>query len=166
MNNHSPVKTPRQNLLNSPLPVIIALCLGALACLPAAADQVIALNGSAGGKVFDGVGAVSGGGATLSVGVFRADATGVTVSPTSLTLHSGEQQTMEFTIPNNAPQGGLLLDVTTDIPESVIMPEIVVPEGANNVVITVQGGKPGAGALYLKGFGQGEITIPVAVTSK
>jgi len=110
--------------------------------------------------------AVSGGGATLSVGVFRADATGVTVSPTSLTLHSGEQQTMEFTIPNNAPQGGLLLDVTTDIPESVIMPEIVVPEGANNVVITVQGGKPGAGALYLKGFGQGEITIPVAVTSK
>ena len=64
MNNHSPVKTPRQNLLNSPLPVIIALCLGALACLPAAADQVIALNGSAGGKVFDGVGAVSGGGAT------------------------------------------------------------------------------------------------------
>ena len=110
--------------------------------------------------------AVSGGGATLSVGVFRADATGVTVSPTSLTLHCGEQQTMEFTIPNNAPQGGLLLDVTTDIPESVIMPEIVVPEGANNVVITVQGGKPGAGALYLKGFGQGEITIPVAVTSK
>jgi len=64
MNNHSLIKTPRQNLLNLPLPVIIALCLAALACLPAAADQVIALNGSAGGKVFDGVGAVSGGGAT------------------------------------------------------------------------------------------------------
>jgi hypothetical protein len=110
--------------------------------------------------------AVSGGGATLSVGVFRADASGVTVTPSSLTIRSGEQQTLEFTIPNTAPQGGLLLDVTTDIPESVIMPEIVVPEGSNNVVITVQGGKPGAGALYLKGFGAGEITIPVAVTSK
>jgi len=110
--------------------------------------------------------AISGGGPTLSAGVFHADATGVTVTPASLTLRSGEQQTVAFTIPTIAPQGGLLLDVTTDIPESVIMPEVVVPEGANNVVITVQGGKPGAGALYLKGFGQGEITIPVAVTSR
>jgi len=110
--------------------------------------------------------AVSGGGSTLSAGVFRADASGVTVTPSALTLRSGEQQTLEFTIPGTAPQGGLLLDVTTDVPESVIMPEIVVPEGSNNVVITVQGGKPGAGALYLKGFGQGEITIPVSVTTK
>lgn len=110
--------------------------------------------------------AISGGGPTLSAGVFRADATGVTVTPSSLTLRSGEQQTVAFTIPTIAPQGGLLLDLTTDIPESVIMPEVVVPEGANNVVITVQGGKPGAGALFLKGFGQGELTIPVAVTSR
>jgi hypothetical protein len=71
-----------------------------------------------------------------------------------------------FTIPTAAPQGGLLLDVTTDIPESVIMPEVVVPEGATNVVVNVQGGKPGAGALYLKGFGQGEITVPVTVSAR
>lgn len=110
--------------------------------------------------------AISGGGPTVSAGTFRADATGVTVSPTALTLRSGEQQTLSFTIPTVAPQGGLLLDLTTDIPESVIMPEVVVPEGANSVVITVQGGKPGAGALYLKGFGQGDMTIPVSVSSR
>jgi len=110
--------------------------------------------------------ALSGGGSTLSVGTFRADATGASVSPTSLMLRSGESQTVAFTIPTAAPQGGLLLDVTTDIPESVIMPEVVVPEGATNVVVNVQGGKPGAGALYLKGFGQGEITVPVTVSAR
>ena len=75
--------------------------------------------------------AISGGGSTLSVGTFRADATGATVTPSSLTLRTGEHQTLAFTIPNPAPQGGLLLDVTTDIPESVIMPEVVVPEGCD-----------------------------------
>ena len=110
--------------------------------------------------------AISGGSGTLTAGVFRADATGATVTPPSLTLRSGESQAVSFTIPSAAPQGGLLLDVTTDIPESVIMPEVVVPEGATNVVVTVQGGKPGAGALYLKGFGQGEITIPVSVSGR
>lgn len=108
----------------------------------------------------------SGGSSTLSVGVFRADASGATVSPSALTLRTGEQVAVTFTIPNAAPQGGLLLDVTTDIPESVIMPEVVVPQGATSVVVTVQAGKPGAGALYLKGFGQGETVIPVSVSAQ
>jgi len=86
---------------------------------------------------------VGGGGGTLSVGVFRADAAAVTVSPSSLTLRSGEQQALQFGLSNAAPQGGLLLDVTTDAPESVIHAEVVVPEGATNVVVIVQGGKPG-----------------------
>ena len=110
--------------------------------------------------------AIGGAGTTLSAGTFRVDAMGVTVTPASLTLRSGEQQTLQFTLTGPAPQGGQLLDVTTDIPESIIMPEVVVPEGATNVVITVQGGKPGAGAMYLKGFGQGEITIPLSVSAR
>jgi len=89
----------------------------------------------------------------------------VTVNPASLNLRTGEQRALEFTIPTPAPQGGLLLDLTTDVPESVIMPEVVVPAGATTVTITVLAGKPGAGALYLKGFGPGEITIPVAVSA-
>jgi galactosylceramidase len=53
-----------KTLFRSSLPIVVGLWLGAFACRPAAADQVIALNGTAGGKVFEGVGAVSGGGAT------------------------------------------------------------------------------------------------------
>lgn len=100
------------------------------------------------------------------VGTFRIDASSLTVSPTMLTLRAGETQTLTFTVPNIAPPGGLLLDVTTDAPESVIMPEVVVPAGTTTVTVSVQGGKPGTGSLFLKGYGTGEVTIPITVTAK
>lgn len=100
------------------------------------------------------------------VGTFRIDAASVTVFPTSLTLRSGEAQSLTFTVPNLAPPGGLLLDVTTDIPDSVIMPEVIVPQGQNSITVTVQGGRPGNGSLYLKGYGAGEVSIPVTVTER
>lgn len=109
-----------------------------------------------------GVKIMNGGGET-PVGSFRVDPSAVTVSPSSLDLRSGEKQFLTFTLPLPATQGGLLLDVTTDVPDSVIMPEVLVPEGESSVTIPVQGGRKGSGILYLKGFGAGEITIPVTV---
>ena len=50
--------------------------------------------------------------------------------------------------------------------ESVIMPEVIVPQGQTSVTVTVEGGKPGNGNLYLRGFGTGEITVPVTVTAR
>jgi hypothetical protein len=100
------------------------------------------------------------------VGTFRIDASSVTVSPASLNLHSGERQPVTFTVPNAAPPGGLLLDLTTDVPESVIMPEVIVPDGQNSVTVTVEGGRPGRGSLFLKGYDAGEVTIPVSVTAR
>lgn len=100
------------------------------------------------------------------VGTFRIDPSSVSISPSSLTLRTGQQQFLSFTVPNQAPPGGTLLDVATDIPESVIMPEVVIPQGQNNVTVTVEGGKPGTGALFLKGFGSGETRIPVTVTPR
>jgi IPT/TIG domain. len=100
------------------------------------------------------------------VGTFRVDSASVTVVPMSLMLRSGETQPLTFTVPNAAPPGGLLLDVTTDIPDSVIMPEVIVPQGQNTITVNVQGGQPGNGSLYLKGYGGGEVTIPVTVTGR
>ncbi len=98
------------------------------------------------------------------IGTFRVDTAVLDVSPTSLSLAQGGVQPLTFTIPAPAPAGGQLLDVTTDIPESVIMPEVIVPAGQSSVTIDVKGGKPGAGNLFLKGYGNtGEITIPVTV---
>jgi hypothetical protein len=110
--------------------------------------------------------ALNGGNGYSPVGSFHIDPSVVTVSPSSLTFASGQQQMLTFTIPNAAPPGGTLLDLTTDVPESVIMNEVVVPQGQTSVTVTVRGGKPGTGNLFLKGFGAGEVTVPVSVTGK
>ena len=59
----------------------------------------------------------------------------VSCSPSALTLRQGEQQALTFTIPSPAPAGGMLIDVRTDIPESVIMPEVMVPANATSVTV-------------------------------
>lgn len=100
------------------------------------------------------------------VGTFRIDASNVIVTPSALTLRTGEQQSLTFTLANVAPPGGTLLDVTTDVPDSIIMPEVVVPQGQTFVSVTVEGGKPGNGSLFLKGYGTGEVTIPVSVSGR
>ncbi len=99
------------------------------------------------------------------VGSFRIDSSDVTVDPAALTLAPGQKQTVTFTISHPAPAGGLLLDVTTDVPESVIMPEVIVPEGQTTASVPIEGGKPGAGSLFLKGYGSGEVTVPVTVAA-
>jgi hypothetical protein len=109
---------------------------------------------------------VNGAAGNSPVGTFRIDATTISVSPTSLSLRTGERQSLSFSLPNAAPPGGTLLDVATDVPESVIMPEVIVPPGQSSVAVTVEGGTPGNGNLFLKGFGQGELTIPVNVSGR
>jgi hypothetical protein len=108
---------------------------------------------------------ISGATGNSFVGTFRIDASDVTVDPATLTLAPGQKQSLTFTVARPAPAGGLLLDVTTDVPESVIMPEVVVPEGQTTVSVTVEGGKAGSGSLFLKGYGSGEVTVPVSVSS-
>ncbi len=98
------------------------------------------------------------------VGTFRVDSASVDITPSSLALTTDGIQPVTFTVSVPAGVGGQLLDVTTDIPESVIMPEVIVPEGRTSVTIDVKGGKPGAGSLYLKGYSAtGEVSIPVTV---
>src|SRR6185503_3193297 len=47
------------------------------------------------------------------VGTFRIDASNVTVNPTALQLSPGARQSLTFSVPNAAPPGGTLLDITT-----------------------------------------------------
>ena len=100
---------------------------------------------------------------TSPIGTFRVDPTSLSVSPSELSLNRGQTQALTFTLSTPAPTGGLLLDITTNAPESVIMPEVVVPAGSTSATVAVTGGKPGSGTLFLKGFGSGEVTVPVTV---
>ncbi|MEI6105585.1 MAG: IPT/TIG domain-containing protein [Opitutae bacterium] len=107
---------------------------------------------------------VNGGGAPLDVGTFRVDAISFQVTPSSLTLRQGEQQALTFTIPTPAPGGGMLIDVTTDVPASVVMPEVMVGAGQTSVTVMIQGGKPGAGSLFFKSSA-GDSAVAVTVTA-
>lgn len=107
---------------------------------------------------------VRGAGVGLDVGTFRVDAISFQVEPSALVLKSGEQQALTFTIPQPAPAGGMLIDVRTDIPESVVMPEVIVPANSSSVTIPIQGGKPGTGSLYFRSSA-GESTVSVSVTN-
>lgn len=100
---------------------------------------------------------------TSPVGTFRVDPSELSISPSSLDLTAGASADLTFTLPSPAAEGGQLLDVTTDIPDSVIMSEVVVPAGETSVTVSVKGGQAGSGNLFLKGYGNGEVTIPVTV---
>ncbi len=102
---------------------------------------------------------------SLAAGTFRVDPAGIEVFPSALTMKSGEMQSLTFSISTPAPVGGLLIEVTTDIPESVIMPEVLIPTGLTSATINVTGGKPGAGSLYYK-TSSGESAVAVTVEPK
>jgi hypothetical protein len=107
---------------------------------------------------------IRGSGAGLDVGTFRVDAISFQVTPASLTLRPGEQQALTFTIPQPAPAGGMLIDVTTDVAESIVMQEVIVPANSTSVTIPVQGGKPGSGSLFFRSSA-GESSVAVTVTA-
>jgi len=144
------------------------------------AQDVVSLNGQPTRTVFESTNALSffvpavsparnyqvsidGANGSQVVGPFRVDPLTIEVFPGSLNLAQGQTQSVTFTLPQAAPTGGLLLDITTDVPDSVIMPEVFVPAGSNTVRVPVRGGFPGSGNLYLTGFGGGEVVIPITV---
>lgn len=109
---------------------------------------------------------VNNGTTSQKVGTFRVDGLSLTVNPTEVSLRTGGRASLNFVLGNPAPEGGLLIDVSTDIPKSVIMPEVIIPAGATTATITLQGGQPGNGSLFVSGVGSGEISVPVTVTAR
>ena len=96
-------------------------------------------------------------------GNFRIDPSSITVVPKMLRLQSGQSELLVFQIEFEAPPNGLLVDVKTDIPKCVKMPEVIIPGGARTVSINVQGAEPGTGSLVIRMPGYDEVTIPVEV---
>ncbi|MGC9450696.1 MAG: IPT/TIG domain-containing protein [Oceanipulchritudo sp.] len=103
------------------------------------------------------------GGGDLSAGNFKVDEAALSVQPQVLSLRQGQADFLIVEMDNPAPLGGLYVDARTDIPDSIIMPEIIIPEGARSVNVTVRGGKPGSGILVLTVPGFAPIEIPVSV---
>jgi hypothetical protein len=43
------------------------------------------------------------------------------------------------------------------------MPEVIIPQGSNTTTITIEGGRPGTGSLFIKGPGVKELNVPITV---
>jgi len=99
-----------------------------------------------------------------AAGVLRVDpGNPLSVLPSNLELIKEQRQALVFALETPAPTGGLEIFVTTDIPDSIIMPEVFIPEGARTVNIPVIGAEPAQGTLFVKGRGLPELQVPVTV---
>ena len=98
------------------------------------------------------------------VGQFRVDASTMNVSPASVDLKGGEICTMIFNIGFKAPKGGYPIDIKTNIPSSIIMEEVSVPEGKNSTAVTLKAAAPGKGVIYVNAVGFAEKQIPVNIS--
>lgn len=87
----------------------------------------------------------------------------LSVLPNRLDLKSGERKILAFVLEHPAPPEGLEILATTDIPQSIIMPEVFIPAEARTINIPVIGGEAGSGRLYIKGRGLPEIEIAISV---
>lgn len=117
--------------------------------LPSGLDYPVKLSGGAHGA--------------LDIGNFRIDESRLGVSPNALEIQSGDTATLLFKIDYEAPAGGLAIDVKTNIPNSVIMPEAIIAEGDMTVNIPVKGGEAGEGKLVISapGFEGAEVSVKV-----
>ena len=99
----------------------------------------------------------------LDIGNFRIDESILSVVPNTLEIQSGDTATLLFKIDFEAPQGGLPIDIKTNVPASVIMPEAFINQGDKTVNVPVRGGEPGEGKLIVSASGYEPVEIPVKV---
>ena len=99
----------------------------------------------------------------LDIGNFRVDQSSLGVVPSSLEIASGDSSTLLFKIDYDAPSGGLPIQVKTNVPDSVVMPEARIAEGDRTVNIPIQGGAPGEGKLIITAPGYDSVEVSVRV---
>jgi hypothetical protein len=104
----------------------------------------------------------------LFAGTFFIDASILHCSSDYIRLNNGESQRLVFMLDQAAPEGGIAVDVTTDIPESIIMPEERFMAGDRTVSVNIRGSdQSDKGTLYVnaKGFTSQEIPIEIGDVS-
>lgn len=100
----------------------------------------------------------------LSVGTFRIDPSSIRLNPSALEMATGQKRFVLFSIRRPAPEGGLPIEITTDIPASVIIPLVRIPVGKQTISVPVEAGAAGEGTLYISAPGFEEVEIPVRIT--
>ncbi|MDR3143975.1 MAG: hypothetical protein LBT64_00550 [Puniceicoccales bacterium] len=104
-------------------------------------------------------------GGDIGLGDFRIDSLPLSVSADSISLAVGERMNFSVSVAVEAPEDGIQISVTTNIPDSIIMGDIVIPAGAKSASAAIHGGADGAGMLYISAGGFDELKIPIEVVA-
>jgi hypothetical protein len=100
----------------------------------------------------------------LSAGTFFVDESMLHCSTNSIRLANGESQCIVFMLDHSAPANGVEVEVTTDIPNSIIMPEVHFMPGERTVSVNITGGEESAcGTLFVQANGFSSLEIPLEV---
>lgn len=102
---------------------------------------------------------------SLPMGELYVDAARISANHKELSLKKKERRLLLLNLERPAPKEGLVLDVTTDIPDSIVMPEIKVAGGSSAVNVWIEGADEGKGKLYIGAPGYSEIDLPLNVAS-
>jgi hypothetical protein len=97
-------------------------------------------------------------------GTFFIDPSNLRCSSDFIRLDNGESQRLVFMLDQPAPAEGIDLDITTDIPSSIIMPEVRLSGGERTVGVSIRGGEESAkGMLFVAAKGFRSLEIPVEI---
>ena len=99
----------------------------------------------------------------IYAGTLRVDTSTVRASLRPSSISQGQSTILALTIPEPAPPSGLQIQVTTDIPQSIIMDRVSIQGGQRSASISVQGGAPGQGSLFIEIPGYSEVVVPITV---
>ena len=101
----------------------------------------------------------------IELGTFHVDRVSVSADTSSIELLTGEKQAITISIGTKAPDEGVMIDVTTNIPDSIIMKDVFIPAGESSAIAVIEGADAGSGFIYLTAGGFNELQIPVEVIS-
>jgi hypothetical protein len=99
----------------------------------------------------------------VGAGKLHIDPAIITANPGMLEIPLGGRSTFTLTIPLVAPENGVHLEATTDMPDAISMDEISVFAGRSSCAVIVEALELGNGSLYVTGAGFQELVIPVRV---
>lgn len=96
------------------------------------------------------------------IGNLLVDNSRFSIEPDSIVLNQGE--TVDFTVSVSVPiDTDLYVNITTDVPNSVIMPEMVIKAGEVSATVKIEGGDKGKGNLFVtaRGFDEQKVSVDV-----
>ena len=104
---------------------------------------------------------------SIALGDFFVDLAPIYASKNTLHLRGDERQSLTFSVDYPVPANGLMLDITTDIPEDIVMPDVLIPGAARSVEAFISGNRyEASGHLFVEARGYQPLVIPVSISGQ